>query len=104
MYVKVPFSLLPPDPSQADPQHHDWIYPSSRPPSVLIPLIAETWAKRGIRMKQHLSEPRPGAVSVMERRAHSDRCARLPPDLPDDVDLMIEAKDKEQAVFELYRI
>ena len=84
--------------------HHDWIYPSSSPPSVLIPKIAETWKKRGIKMKQHLSEPRPGAVSVMERRAHSDRCQNLPPDLPDDCDLMIEAKDKEQAVFELYRI
>lgn len=55
-------------------------------------------------MKQHLSEPRPGAETVMEKRAHADRCKRLPPDLPDDVDLMIEAKDKEQAVFELYRI
>lgn len=55
-------------------------------------------------MKQHLSEPRPGAETVMERRAHADRCQTLPPDLPDDVDLMIEAKDKEQAVFELYRI
>ncbi|WRT69727.1 UV damage endonuclease UvdE [Kwoniella shivajii] len=84
--------------------HHDWIYPSSEPPSVLIPKIAETWKKRGIPMKQHLSEPRPGAESVMERRAHADRCKSLPEDLPDDVDLMIEAKDKEQAVFELYRI
>lgn len=45
-------------------------------------------------MKQHLSEPRPGAESVMERRAHADRCKALPKDLPDDVDLMIEAKDK----------
>ncbi len=40
----------------------------------------------------------------MELRAHADRCTELPPDLPDDMDLMIEAKDKEQAVFELYRI
>ncbi|GFZ49638.1 UV-damage endonuclease [Saitozyma sp. JCM 24511] len=84
--------------------HHDWINPSCEPPSVLIPKIAEMWKKRGIRMKQHLSEPRPGAESVMERRAHADRCKALPKDLPDDVDLMIEAKDKEQAVFELYRI
>ena len=30
----------------------------------------------------------------MEKRAHADRCKALPPDLPDDVDLMIEAKDK----------
>lgn len=59
---------------------------------------------RGIKPKQHLSEPRPGAVTVMERRAHADRCQNLPDDLPDDVDLMIEAKDKEQAVLHLYRI
>lgn len=88
----------------ADQQHHDWINPSSSPPSELIPRIAKTWEKRGIRMKQHLSEPRPGAETVMEKRAHADRCKALPPDIPDDVDLMIEAKDKEQAVFELYRI
>jgi UV DNA damage endonuclease len=40
----------------------------------------------------------------MELRAHSDRCTELPAGLPDDMDLMIEAKDKEQAVLELYRI
>jgi UV DNA damage endonuclease len=40
----------------------------------------------------------------MQKRAHADRCQALPPDLPDDVDLMIEAKDKEQAVLHLYRI
>ncbi|WWC73666.1 UV damage endonuclease UvdE [Kwoniella pini CBS 10737] len=84
--------------------HHDWINPSSEPPAVLIPRIAKIWEKRGIPMKQHLSEPRPGAESVMEKRAHADRCKSLPDALPDDVDLMIEAKDKEQAVFELYRI
>jgi UV DNA damage endonuclease len=55
-----------------------------------MPRITETWTRKGIRMKQHLSEPRPGAESVMERRAHADRCQALPPDLPDDVDLMIE--------------
>ena len=26
----------------------------------------------------------------MERRAHADRCQTLPPDVPDDMDLMIE--------------
>lgn len=44
----------------------------------------------------------------MERRAHSDRVQRLPVELEDEVfrnvDLMIEAKDKEQAVLHLYRI
>ncbi|KAG9038555.1 hypothetical protein FRB95_000776 [Tulasnella sp. JGI-2019a] len=84
--------------------HHDWIYPSSRPLTELIPIINKTWEKKGIKVKQHLSEPRPGAVTPMEKRAHADRCQTLPPGLPDDVDLMIEAKDKEQAVFELRRI
>jgi len=74
--------------------HHDWINPSTEPPAVLIPKINELWARKGIRVKQHLSEPRPGAESVMERRAHADRCKSLPDALPDDVDLMIEAKDK----------
>ncbi|OWZ61878.1 UV damage endonuclease UvdE [Cryptococcus neoformans] len=84
--------------------HHDALNPSTDPPGELIPKIAEVWNKKGIKMKQHLSEPRPGAQSIMERRAHADRCQTLPAELPDDVDLMIEAKDKEQAVFELYRI
>ena len=57
---------------------------------MLIPIINETWRRKGIKPKQHLSEPRPGAVTVMERRAHADRCQTLPPDLPDDMDLMIE--------------
>jgi hypothetical protein len=84
--------------------HHDSILPSSIPPAEIIKRANAIFERRGIRPKQHLSEPRPGAVTVMERRAHADRCQRLPDDLPDDVDLMIEAKDKEQAVFHLYRI
>lgn len=52
----------------------------------------------------HLSHPRPGSRNLRERRAHSDRCLSLPLDLPPDADIMIEAKDKEQAVLELYRI
>ncbi|GAA98660.1 uncharacterized protein L969DRAFT_82497 [Mixia osmundae IAM 14324] len=84
--------------------HHDWIYPSSQPVSELIPRIQKLWDAKGIKPKQHLSEPRPGAVSIMERRAHADRCQTLPADLPDDMDLMIEAKDKEQAVFHLFRV
>jgi len=63
----------------------------------------KTWERKGIRAKQHLSSPKPGAVTVMEKRAHANRCYSLPDDLPDDIDLMIEAKDKEQAVFHLYR-
>ncbi|KZV97250.1 UV-endonuclease UvdE, partial [Exidia glandulosa HHB12029] len=84
--------------------HHDWILPSSIPPKEIIARANAIFARRGIRPKQHLSSPRPGAVTVMEKRAHANRCETLPPDLPDDVDLMIEAKDKEQAVLHLYRI
>jgi len=84
--------------------HHDWIFPSSLPPAELMPRILQTFYRKGIRPKQHLSAPRPGAVTLMEKRAHSDRCKTLPADLPDDVDLMCECKDKEQAVFELFRL
>ncbi|KAF7792053.1 hypothetical protein EIP86_003081 [Pleurotus ostreatoroseus] len=113
------------------------IVPSEHPLSTLIPMINETWLRKGIKPKQHLSSPRPGCEegTVMEKRAHADRCYTLPDELvlppsedghpPVEVDLMIEvcldstssrstlessyhitsqAKDKEQAVFLLYRI
>lgn len=84
--------------------HHDRLNPSSIPPSTIIQRADAIWRRRGIRPKQHLSEPRPGAVTLMEKRAHADRCETFPLELPDDIDLMIEAKDKEQAVLHLYRI
>ncbi|KJA27862.1 hypothetical protein HYPSUDRAFT_35030 [Hypholoma sublateritium FD-334 SS-4] len=84
--------------------HHDNLFPSSLSPATIIDRANVIFSRRGIKPKQHLSEPRPGAVTIMERRAHADRCENLPPDLPDDMDLMIEAKDKEQAVFYLYRM
>lgn len=61
------------------------IFPSSIPPPVVIERANEIWKRRGIRPKQHLSEQRPGAVTLMERRAHSDRCEILPAALPDDM-------------------
>ncbi|KII92552.1 hypothetical protein PLICRDRAFT_80608, partial [Plicaturopsis crispa FD-325 SS-3] len=84
--------------------HHDHLNPSSIPPREIIARANAIFARRGIKPKQHLSEPRTGAVTLMERRAHADRCEELPPDLPDDMDLMIEAKDKEQAVLYLHRM
>ncbi|KAJ3552911.1 hypothetical protein NM688_g3903 [Phlebia brevispora] len=98
--------------------HHNWIYPSVHPLNELIPMINATWIRKGIKPKQHLSSPRPGCEegTVMEKRAHADRCYSLPDELvltppphgdgeeSVEVDLMIEAKDKEQAVFLLYRI
>ncbi|KAI9729415.1 MAG: hypothetical protein M1818_008522 [Claussenomyces sp. TS43310] len=68
----------------------------------LFPRIKATWDRKGIRQKMHYSEPTPPAVTGRQRRKHNARPAILPP-CPDDMDLMIEAKDKEQAVFELMR-
>ncbi|KAI2633993.1 UV-endonuclease UvdE [Xylaria nigripes] len=68
----------------------------------LYPRIKATWDRKGITQKMHYSEPCPGAVTARERRKHRPRVLALPP-CPDTMDLMIEAKDKEQAVFELMR-
>ena len=58
----------------------------------LIERINAIWYRKGIKPKQHLSEPCPGAETVMEKRKHADRCQVLPPELPDDMDLMIEVR------------
>ena len=68
----------------------------------LYPAILETWSKKGITPKMHYSEPCPDAITRTKRRKHSPRVMTFPP-CPDTMDLMIEAKDKEQAVFELMR-
>ncbi|WPH03991.1 Hypothetical protein R9X50_00687500 [Acrodontium crateriforme] len=68
----------------------------------LYPRIKATWDCKKIRQKMHYSEPTPAAITRKQRRKHSPRVATLPPCAP-DMDLMIEAKDKEQAVFELMR-
>ncbi|KAF7510373.1 UV-damage endonuclease [Endocarpon pusillum] len=68
----------------------------------LYPRIKATWTRKGITQKMHYSEPTPGAITGSQRRKHNSRVATLPPCAP-DMDLMIEAKDKEQAVFELMR-
>ena len=64
--------------------------------------IKATWTKKGITQKMHYSEPTPVAITARQRRKHNPRVATLPP-CAQDMDLMIEAKDKEQAVFELMR-
>ncbi|KAL8744130.1 MAG: hypothetical protein Q9190_003590 [Brigantiaea leucoxantha] len=68
----------------------------------LFPRILQTWKRKGITPKMHYSEPTPAAITPRQRRKHNPRVATLPP-CPPDTDLMIEAKDKEQAVFELMR-
>lgn len=86
------------------PGSDDLLRPSSQTPAELIPRINAIWERRGIKPKYHLSFPRAGARTLRERRAHSDRISQLPRELPADADLMIEAKDKEQAVLELMRV
>ncbi|OAL56501.1 UV-endonuclease UvdE [Pyrenochaeta sp. DS3sAY3a] len=68
----------------------------------LFPAILETWKRKQITPKMHYSEPCPSAITRTARRKHSPRVMTLP-SCPDTMDLMIEAKDKEQAVFELMR-
>ncbi|RFN45853.1 uv-damage endonuclease [Fusarium flagelliforme] len=90
-----------------DYHHHNIIFDSSiREGSKdiigLYDRIKATWDKKGITQKMHYSEPTSPAVTPRDRRKHSARVKTLPP-CADDMDLMIEAKDKEQAVFELMR-
>ena len=70
-----------------------------------IPLVLETWRRRGIRPLFHISEQRPGA----RIGAHSDFIETLPSylaEIPDrygtGLDIEVEAKMKEQAIFRLY--
>lgn len=90
-----------------DFHHHNIIFdPSVREGTLdiigLFDRIKATWTKKKITQKMHYSEPVASAVTPRDRRKHSARVKTMPPCVP-DMDLMIEAKDKEQAVFELMR-
>ncbi|KAL2681247.1 UV-damage endonuclease [[Neocosmospora] mangrovei] len=90
-----------------DYHHHNIIFDSSMREGTqdiigLYDRIRKTWTRKGITQKMHYSEQTAGAVTPRERRKHSARVKTLPP-CAHDMDLMIEAKDKEQAVFELMR-
>jgi UV DNA damage endonuclease len=91
-----------------DFHHHNIIFDSSQLREgtldimSLYPRIKATWDRKNIRQKMHYSEGCPEAITGRQRRKHSPRPITLPP-CPNDMDLMIEAKDKEQAVFELMR-
>ncbi|KKO99841.1 UV-damage endonuclease [Trichoderma harzianum] len=90
-----------------DYHHHNIIFdPSLREGTLdimsLYDRIAKTWTRKNIKQKMHYSEPTAEAITPRDRRKHSARVKTLPP-CATDMDLMIEAKDKEQAVFELMR-
>lgn len=73
-------------------------------PDVYMHAILETWFRRGIKPKFHVSEQGPGICGH-----HSDFIEIIPNyllEIPEkfccDIDIMIEAKMKEQAIFKLY--
>ena len=74
------------------------------PPEDYMGFILESWHKRGIKPKFHVSEQGSGRCGH-----HSDYIETIPDyllNIPDlylaDIDIMIEAKKKELAVFKLY--
>jgi len=79
--------------------HHDRLNPSSKPIETYLPEIEAIWEERGIKPKQHYSESAKGHPNP---RTHSDYISRLPPCAP-GMDLMIEAKMKEQTVLRICR-
>jgi len=75
-------------------------------PEYYMPQILEGWKKRGIKPKFHVSEQREGC----RLGAHSDYVEEIPNyllEIPEkydiDIDIMIEAKAKEQSIFHLYK-
>lgn len=92
-----------------DTHHYDcylMMHPkeSFNPPAHYIPFILETWKHR--KPKFHVSEQREGSKTG----AHSDMIKSLPDYLLEiptkynvSIDIMIEAKLKEQAIYQLYK-
>jgi UV DNA damage endonuclease len=91
-----------------DFHHHNIVFDSDKMREGTLDImqlydrIRATWTRKGISQKMHYSEPEPTAITPRQRRKHNPRVYTLPPCDP-TMDLMIEAKDKEQAVFELMR-
>jgi len=75
-----------------------------KPENEYIPAILQSWKKRGIKPKFHVSEQGSGRCGH-----HSDYIEVIPEfllEIPQkygiEIDIMIEAKAKEQAIFKLY--
>jgi UV DNA damage endonuclease len=85
--------------------HHDDILGSSQPVEFYFDRVFAVWFDRGIKPKVHVSNSCPGVLdsdTKTKRRKHSDLISFLHPalfkiDFP--LDVMLEAKLKEQAVF-----
>lgn len=93
-----------------DTHHHDCyvkLHPNENleHPTYYIPDILKTWSRRGIKPKFHVSEQGCGRVGH-----HSDYIKKIPHYLLEipkkynqPIDIMIEAKMKEKAIFQLYK-
>ena len=92
-----------------DTHHYDCyniLHPDNQmqPPETYMQAILETWQKRGIKPKFHVSEQGSGRCGH-----HSDYIENIPDyllEIPEkyntNIDIMIEAKKKELAIFKLY--
>lgn len=91
--------------------HHHNINPTSRTLDDLTEEILHTWNIRGIKPKFHISESRPDVLptdSITKRRAHSDYITSIPDIFyrmanvtMSGIDLMFEAKMKEDSILKL---
>lgn len=93
-----------------DTHHHECyqkIYPEKKLKDVnyYIPLILDTWSKKNMKPKFHISEQGSGKIGH-----HSDYVELIPNyllEIPKKydiwIDIMIEAKQKEKSLFKLYK-
>jgi UV DNA damage endonuclease len=87
--------------------HHDDIYPSSKPIQEYFDRVFTIWNTRGIKPKVHVSNSVPGVKktdSKTARRKHSDYIQTIHESLLTiqfPIDVMLECKMKEQAIFAL---
>jgi UV DNA damage endonuclease len=87
--------------------HHDDILNSNNPVEFYFDRIFKVWFDRGIKPKVHVSNSIPGTLitdSKTKRRKHSDLIYKLHDSLLSikfPIDVMLEAKLKEQAIFNL---
>jgi len=72
--------------------------------SYYIPLILETWERRGIKPKFHVSEQGPGRCGHHSNYIEviPEYLLEIPKKYNTDIDIMIEAKMKELAIKKLY--
>lgn len=87
--------------------HHDDLKPSSQPVEFYFDRIFKIWENRNIKPKVHVSNSCPGILktdNITKRRKHSDLIEFLHEPLLKikiDIDVMLECKLKEQAIYKL---